>query len=575
VPPVQVHHLAAPRTGRFRYLCRGAVDAEILASIVLLGAVLVVGLATVADYGITIDEFNADDYGPKSLAWYLSGFTDRSGFETVEDTLWYYGPWSHMLIGFVQSFGIGDHWTVRHVVTFLTGLAGLAAIVPIGRLAIGRWAGLVALVLCLTTGYLYGSIFFTPIDVPFLLAMTWATLAIIVMARRVVPSWRATVAAGLLSGLAIATRSSGLIAQVYLLLAMGLCAVAALARLGDTPRRDLLRIGTRTVGALALGWMTAYALWPWLQIGNPLVQFKMAFDLFANHPNSFEMPVWGVTVRTTELPWWYVPAQLLARLPEGFLLLLATGILLGLTAAFGFAHAGVRALRRRGTAGLRAAAVLLAGSRRYLLVWAAVVLPLGFIIVRHSTLYDGVRHVLFVIPMLAAIAAAGFLGLAPLARRVPLIAAAMSGIYLGFSVWTLAVLHPLEYVSANAFAGGVAGAHERFDLDYWAIAAMVGLRRLESRLDYENRFTQDPPSLTICLSFREGLVAPLYRRPWRLETEPKQADFIIATERWRCADDIADAVLIDEVRRFDRPFAWIYARPSSPAPAVPATAAPR
>ena len=46
----------------------------------------------------------------------------------------------------------------------LNTLAGLAAIVPIGRLAVGRWAGLVALVLCLTTGYLYGSIFFTPIS---------------------------------------------------------------------------------------------------------------------------------------------------------------------------------------------------------------------------------------------------------------------------------------------------------------------------------------------------------------------------------------------------------------------------
>jgi hypothetical protein len=572
----QTRHLPAPRPGRFRYPRPETVDAEILAAIMLLGAVLVVGLATVGDYGITIDEFNADDYGPKSLAWYLSGFTDRSSFETVEDTLWYYGPWSHMLIAAFQSFGVGDHWTVRHVVTFLTGLAGLAAIVPIGRLAVGRWAGLVALALCLTTGYLYGSIFFTPIDVPFLLAMTWATLAIIVMARRVVPSWRATVAAGILTGLAIATRSSGLIAQVYLLLAMGLCAVAALAQPGVTPRRDLLRIGSRAVCALALGWTTACALWPWLQIGNPLVQFKLAFDLFANHPNSFEMPVWGVTVRTTELPWWYVPAQLLARLPEGFLLLLACGILLALVGVFGFSHAGVRALRRRGTAGLRAAAVLLARSRPYLLVWAAVVLPLGFIIVRHSTLYDGVRHVLFVIPMLAVIGAAGFLRLAPLARRVPLIAAAIGGVYLGFSVWMLAVLHPLEYVAMNALAGGVAGAHERFDLDYWAIAAPVGLRRLESRLDYEKRFAQDPPSIMVCMSYREAVIAPLFRRPWRLETEPKRADFIIATERWRCADDIADAVLIDEVRRFDRPFAWIYARPSSQqTPAPSQTAAPR
>ncbi len=51
--------------------------------------------------------------------------------------------------------------------TFMTGLAGLAALVPIGRLAVGRWGGLIAISLCLTTGYLYGSLFFTPIDIPF------------------------------------------------------------------------------------------------------------------------------------------------------------------------------------------------------------------------------------------------------------------------------------------------------------------------------------------------------------------------------------------------------------------------
>jgi hypothetical protein len=28
-----------------------------------------VGVSTAADYGISIDEFNADDYGPKALAW--------------------------------------------------------------------------------------------------------------------------------------------------------------------------------------------------------------------------------------------------------------------------------------------------------------------------------------------------------------------------------------------------------------------------------------------------------------------------------------------------------------------------
>jgi len=137
------------------------ISTERLAVAALLGAVLVVGLATAADYGLTVDEFNTDDYGPKALAWYASGFKDRSQFETVEFSLWYYGPWFQMLAAYVQSFDLADRMTVRHVMTFLVGVAGLAALLPIGRLAVGQWAGLTAIVLCLLTGYFYGSLFFT------------------------------------------------------------------------------------------------------------------------------------------------------------------------------------------------------------------------------------------------------------------------------------------------------------------------------------------------------------------------------------------------------------------------------
>src|SRR5262245_26745218 len=192
-----------------------AVDTEIVAAVALLTAVLVVGLSTVTDYGFTVDEFNADDYGPKALAWYTSGFTDRSHFEAVEIHLWYYGPWFHILVALVQSLNLAHPHPVRHALTFMTGIAGLAALIPIARLTVGRWAGPVAIGLCLTTGYLYGSLFFTPIDVPFMAAMTWATLAVLVMARDPVPSWQAAIGAGLLTGLAMATRTGGIITHAY------------------------------------------------------------------------------------------------------------------------------------------------------------------------------------------------------------------------------------------------------------------------------------------------------------------------------------------------------------------------
>jgi hypothetical protein len=56
---------------------------------------------------------------------------------------------------------LADPITIRHAMTFMIGLAGLAALLPMGRLTIGGWAGVVAIVLCLTTGYFYGHLFFT------------------------------------------------------------------------------------------------------------------------------------------------------------------------------------------------------------------------------------------------------------------------------------------------------------------------------------------------------------------------------------------------------------------------------
>ncbi len=537
------------------------IDAEIVAVTALLSAVLVVGLATAADYGLTVDEFNTDDYGPKALAWYTSGFVDRSHFETVEFPLWYYGPWFQMLTAYIQSFDLADRVTVRHAMTFLVGLAALAALLPIGRLAGGRWAGLAAIALCLMTGYFYGSLFFTPIDVPFVAAMTCATLAILVMTRQVLPSWRASIAAGLLTGLAVATRTGGIITHAYLLGALLLCAAEFFATHDRLTPRYLVAIVARYGAVVGIASITAFALWPWLQIGNPFAQFKIALVHFAAIPMSFEFPHWGGQVSTSALPVSYIPAQLLARLPEAFLVLLAVAFIHGVAAAARLARDAAVTWRVDRGAGLRAGLLTLARARAILVVCAAVVLPLGFLMLQRATMYDGIRHVLFVIPMLAVVAGLGWRALLPPLNRAPVIAAVVAGAYVGSIAATLAVLHPLEYVAMNALAGGTRGAYGNFELDYWSAAATEALRRLEHRLDYDSSIqpVETPPSILICIRWREGSVHPILKRPWIVETDPDTADFIIATERSRCAHN-TPVVLIDEVKRFDRTFAWVYAR---------------
>jgi hypothetical protein len=554
-----VYSFPQTRTARTPSL---AIRGEVIAGAGLLGIALVVGLATAANYGLTVDEFNTDDYGPKALAWYKSAGADRSHFETVEPFLWYYGPWHQILTAIVQSFNLTDPFTARHAMTFLAGLAGLAALIPIAALSVGRWAGPVAIALCLVTGYFYGSLFFTPIDVPFMAAITWATCAIVMMASRQVPSWPATIAAGVLTGLAMSTRPGGIITHAYLVGAMALCALEVVIRKRRAAWQPVAQIVLRTLAAMAVAWIVMIAVWPWLQIGNPWRQFAIAYVHFTSNPMSFNFFSWGERVATDALPWHYVPGQLLARLPEGFLLLLAIGLVLSIVMAIRFARLTANRFQQRGVDGLKAPALVLARSRGTLLVAAAALVPIGFVILTQATHYDGVRHLLFVIPMLAILAGGACLRLVPLLRKFPLIAATAiiaAAVHMAVTAATLARLHPLEYVAMNALAGGTKGAAGRFELDYWSAAATEALRRLEHRLDQDasGQLAQRPPRVLVCIFNREWTASRLFRRNWIVETDINRADFIIDTERWQCAQ-FSKAILIDEVKREDTTFARIY-----------------
>jgi hypothetical protein len=555
-----------PKFSIIRLACRAVslpISVETIVGIAVLSAALVIGLATSGDFGFTIDEFNADDYGPKALAWYTSGFTDRSHFQTVEEWLWAYGPWFQILTAIVQSFKVADPITVRHAMTFLVGLAGIAALLPIARMTLGRWAGVVAIILCLTTGYLYGHLFFTPIDVPFMAAMTLATLTIVVMAARQVPSWPVIIITGLATGLAIATRTGGIITHAYLIGAMLLSASEVVLTQGRAGKTVLLKIALRTSVAIAVAWIVAILLWPWLQIGNPVTQFAIVYRHFWTIENVFSFPSWGQLVTTNTLPWYYVPGQFLARLPEGFLLLLAAAFVIGTVAVATFARKSFMRWREHGVAGLKEPLLMLARARGILVIVAAALVPPILVIGSGSILYDGVRHLLFIIPMLALLAGGALTRLVLILRAFPSVALIVSLAaiaHIGFTLRTLAVLHPLEYVATNALAGGTQGSYGRFELDYWGAAATEAVRRLEQRLDQDAswRDATHPPRVLVCIPWREARASPLFRRNWVVETDERKADFLIGTERWNCGEG-KDAVLIDRVERFGKAFAWTYA----------------
>src|SRR3954451_7132800 len=102
---------------------------------------------------------------------------------------------------------------------------------------------------------------------------------------------------------------------------------------------------------------------------------------------------------TDALPRSYIPSQLLARLPVAFLVLLAISLVLAIRAVAVLVRETASIWRVDRNASLRAAALTVARERACLVVCAAVIAPLAFLIIQRATIYNGIRHVLFIIPM--------------------------------------------------------------------------------------------------------------------------------------------------------------------------------
>jgi hypothetical protein len=139
------------------------------------------------------------------------------------------------------------------------------------------------------------------------------------------------------------------------------------------------------------------------------------------------------------------------------------------------------------------------------------------------------RHFMFVLPPIAV--TAGLVGdraLAWLGRfeyRAPAYAAL--GLYGVAHVSIMTMLHPDQYVYYNAFVGGVAGAENRFRLDYLANSFAEAVRGLEN--DLRKQYGADFEDREFTVAVQGPIASARYYFPpnFRSVTYPKDADFVI------------------------------------------------
>lgn len=387
------------------------------------------------DFGVTWDEMSRHEYGVK--VWeFIRGLRPRSSFAETGGHV--YPGLFDTICAAAADWLPWNRFTIRHVINAIFGWIG---IVYCGRLAgrlFGPWAAVLgALLLALSPRYFAASMN-NPKDLPFAAMSVTALYYISTVSPRwpYLPLWTAVKIAVSIA-LALSIRVGGLLYLGYFGLLIG--ALILIERQTDWRRLadTALRVAAIVVAVLLLGTV----FWPWAG-GAPFTRPFEALIGAGGYPWNGLVLFAGTEYEAQSLPWSYAPWWFLISTP------LVT-----------LAGAAVSPL----VVSDRTNALRIAG------LWFVLTFPIATAIVMGSTLYDAVRHLMFVRPVLVLIAVGGWIGLFGILRSRPVRLAAGATLAAGLVSLTVfnVGFHPNQGVFFNSIVGGPSGAFKRYDMDYW------------------------------------------------------------------------------------------------------------
>ena len=527
---------AVLRRHRFSVRAIGPFD---LAFALLIVALLVLVGATFGEYAVSNDEGVQHHYGELIVAYYQSGLADKSVFDY--GNLYLYGGLFDVIAVLLAHVLPFDPYNIRHVMCAVIGIGGVAATWATARMIARPRAGLLAGLALALCGVWYGGMFNHTKDVPFAAAMMGATFFLLRAARDLPdPRRRDILWFGILLGAALGLRATGLLMVGY---AVGLIGLRSwtirqqhLRRFAHLSVRSLVHF----IPAFALAYVIMIASWPWapLDLFNPV----RAIFAFAHFHYPIRTIIAGQVYSMSDVPRWYEPDYLAIKLPLFVLLGAAVALLSAVRAAV------TRSDNLSGTARLQEIGAL----------FFVIVFPLACQIVGHGPSDTGLRHFLFVVPPLAALAGIGVdTCLSGVEAKAPGLGfVALGGVMAAF-VWDAAVLvrlHPYEYLFYNSLVGGLEGASRRYVTDYWVNIIPAAVKNLETYLDQTDTHA-DPRrrayyTVAVCgerVSFEKEADRRLQYTPdW------SHADFFIAPTHMNC-DQVLRGRIVNVIERIGVP----------------------
>ncbi len=510
-------------------------------------------LAAVAlfrDYGIPWDEPIQKEYGDRILRWYASGFSDHGALEW-KNTFLYGGIVESVLELFALRSPLGVYET-RHLINPLFGIIGLIAVQRIGSLLGGAPAGAMSALFLATTPVFFAHSFYNSKDLPFAAFFAFSLYYLLAIFRASPSVARSLyLKFGVWTGFALGVRIGGVFLIGYLAVVISVLWISRSSREKGFVRRSI----AWGLLSIAIAWGIMLIAWPWAQ-QSPIKHPFMALAAASKFPWSGEVLFNGRYITATELPWSYLPTWFAISVPEFYFLSFSLGALALMLRPGKFSRELAprknRSRKNRSRKNRDPASSVRAkpgphvrASEIKLLLFFAV-FPVVAAIVLRSTLYDGLRHFLFALPPLAALAgiAASAYFRSSVSRRWKWVVAAIFTLTLGHTLHGMARLHPYESIYFNRlFGGGLKAGAQRFETDYWGLSYKEAAEWL-----VKNYHSTTPVRVANCADpfltdyFLSKWAPGRFVSVWASE----DPDILLATTRFECHETTVEE--IEDVR---------------------------
>ncbi|MBI4550212.1 MAG: hypothetical protein HY714_04745 [Candidatus Omnitrophica bacterium] len=442
---------------------------ERLYRLLFLGSAFVIAAVMIGisrDYGITWDEWMDSNYGSLVLRYFLSFGADRSYLEFWHGYL-YSGMFymiTHSLYGLaygnVPTFVLEGLRQVKNLLPFYTfshgvnAAFGAAAVIFTGWFAreMAGWrAGWLALIFAAAAPRFFGNSMNNPKDIPLAAAYIF-TLTHMLRFFKQLPAPRWGTAAMIATGIAFAigARPGGMILIPYLVLFSGIFYLDAWRR--PEPRMPWTRWALTVVLIVLGGFFGGLLFWPYGQI-NPAVNPFLAMKELSRFSHWQGVVLFeGELLDPKAIPLWYIPKWIAISTPF-------------------FIHAGWAVFFLTATAIARRI-----DWKILLLAVFAALFPIAYVIAQRSVVMDSWRHLLFVYPPMAAVAAVAWNHLLETAARPRLnrLLWLLLALHVAEPLGWMARNHPHEYTYFNAATGGIRGAFGKYETDYWGNSLRAG-----------------------------------------------------------------------------------------------------